>query len=63
MASAFETLTKDTGRRGGLLLVWWRELERKLQINQYLPGCSRGYLGDYDRDEQMTRGQTRDCGL
>ena len=26
----------------GLLLVWRRELEQKLQINQYLPGHSRG---------------------
>ena len=29
------------GRARGLLLVWRRELEQKLQIDQYLPGCSR----------------------
>ena len=30
------------GRGRGLLLVWRRELERKLHINRYLPGQSRG---------------------
>ena len=32
----------DAGRARGLLLVGRRELERKLQINWYLPGHSRG---------------------
>ena len=41
MASAFETPQRTQGRGRGLLF-WWRELERKLQINWYLPGCSRG---------------------
>ena len=41
MASAFETPQQTQGRAKGLLLVWQRELERKLQINWYLPGCSR----------------------
>ena len=47
-------------RARGLLLVWRRELEQKLQINQYLPGHSRGVtleimveldrrLGDWQR--------------
>ena len=30
------------GRGKGLLIVWRRELEKKLQINRYLPGRSRG---------------------
>ena len=30
------------GRARGLLLVWRRELEQKLQINNYLPGHGRG---------------------
>ena len=30
------------GRGKGLLIVWRRELEKKLQINRYLPGKSRG---------------------
>ena len=30
------------GRGKGLLIVWRRELEMKLQINRYLPGRSRG---------------------
>ena len=30
------------GRGRGLLMVWRRELEKKLQINRYLPGKSRG---------------------
>ena len=42
MAKALETPQKMQGRRRGLLLVWRRELERKLQINRYLPGQSRG---------------------
>ena len=42
MASAVETPQQTWGRARGLLLVWQRELERKLQIKQYLPGCSRG---------------------
>ena len=41
MASAFETLQQTWRRARGLLLVWWRELERTLQINWYLLGCSR----------------------
>ena len=42
MASTFETPQRTQGRARGLLLVWWRELERKLQINWYLPENSRG---------------------
>ena len=42
MASAFETSQRTQGRARGLLLVWQRELERKLWINWYSPGCSRG---------------------
>ena len=42
MASAFETTQKTQGRGRGLLLVWQRELEKKLQINWYLLGQSRG---------------------
>ena len=30
------------GRGRGLLMVWRRELEKKLQINRYLSGKSRG---------------------
>ena len=30
------------GRGKGLLIVWRRELEKKLKINRYLPGRSRG---------------------
>ena len=30
------------GSARGLLLVWRRELEQKLQIKHYLLGCSRG---------------------
>ena len=41
MASAFETPQRTQGRARGLLLVWKRELERKLQIKWYLPGHSR----------------------
>ena len=32
------------GRGRGLLVVWRRELEKKLQINRYLPGRSRGAI-------------------
>ena len=42
MASVYETPQRTQGRGGGLLLVWQRELEKKLQINQYLLGQSRG---------------------
>ena len=42
MASALETPQRMHGRGRGLLIVWRRELERKLHINQYLPGQSRG---------------------
>ena len=42
MANALETPQKMQGRGRGLLLVWRRELERKLHINRYLPGQSRG---------------------
>ena len=30
------------GRVMGLLLVWRRKLEQKLQINNYLPGSGKG---------------------
>ena len=42
MASAFEIPQKTQRRGRGLLVVWQRELEKKLQINWYLPGQSRG---------------------
>ena len=43
MAQALETPQRTTlGRERGLLLVWRRELERKLHINRYSPGQSRG---------------------
>ena len=42
MARVFETPQKTQGRGRELLLVWQRELDQKLWINQYLPGCSRG---------------------
>ena len=42
MAKALKTAQKMQGRVRGLLLVWRRELERKLQINRYLPTQSRG---------------------
>ena len=38
------TLTQGATSRGrarGLLLVWMRELEQKLQMNNYLPGHGR----------------------
>ena len=41
MASILETPQRMHGRGRGLLLVWRRELERKLHINRYLPGQSR----------------------
>ena len=41
MAQAVETPQKMQGGRG-LLLMWRRELERKVHINRYLPGQSRG---------------------
>ena len=52
--------TQDRGR--GLLLVWRRELGQKLQVNNYLPGHSRGYIENHDRedDRQETRGLTVD---
>ena len=53
MASAFETPQRTQERGRGLLLVWQRELEKKLHINQYLPGQSRGatleIMADMDR--------------
>ena len=42
MANSFETPQWMQRRARGLLLFWRRELERKLQINWYLPECSRG---------------------
>ena len=42
MATATSTPGKTQGRARGLLLVWRRELEWKLQVNNYLPGCGRG---------------------
>ena len=42
MTNSFETPQWMQGRARGLLLFWIRELERKLQINWYLSGCSRG---------------------
>ena len=41
MATVTSTPQKTQGRARGLLLVWRRELEQKLQINHYLLGCSR----------------------
>ena len=49
------------GRARGLLLVWRRELECKLRINNYLPGCSGGDIANYGREE--TWGLTIDYGL
>ena len=42
MANALETPRKMHGRGRGLLLVWRRELERKLHVNRYLPRQSKG---------------------
>ena len=42
MANSFETPQQMQERARSLLLFWRRELERKLQINWYLLGCSRG---------------------
>ena len=42
MTTTIKTPQMMQGRARGLLLVWRRELEWKLQINQYLLGCSRG---------------------
>ena len=42
MATMTSTPRKTQGRARGLLLVWRRELEWKLQINQYLLEHSRG---------------------
>ena len=35
------TSMEAKGRARGLVLVWRRELEQKLQINDYLPRCRR----------------------
>ena len=66
MANTFETPQWMQGRARGLLLVWRRELERKLQINQYLLGCSRGatleIMAEMDRrpeDRQRTVGHPK----
>ena len=42
MATTIDTSQRMQGRARGLLLVWRRELEWKLQIHWYLPGYSRG---------------------
>ena len=43
MAQAIDSSWETSKGRGrGLLVVWRRELEKKLQINRYLPGRSRG---------------------
>ena len=43
MAQAIDNSQESKRGRGkGLLIVWRRELEKKLQINRYLPGRSRG---------------------
>ena len=42
MAQALETSQRMQRRGRGLLLVWRRELERKLSINRHLPRQSRG---------------------
>ena len=44
MTTTIETPQRIQGRARGLLLVWRRELEQKLQINPYLQGCSRGAI-------------------
>ena len=54
MTRACETPQKTQGSRRDLLLVWQRELDQKLWINQYLPGCSREatleIMTEMDRD-------------
>ena len=43
MAQAIDNLQETKRGKGkGLLIVWRRELEKKLQVNRYLPGRSRG---------------------
>ena len=42
METVTSTPQKTQGMARGLLLAWRRELEQKLQVNHYLPGCSRG---------------------
>ena len=41
MATLTGICMEAKGRARGLLLVWRRELEQKLQINDYLPRCGR----------------------
>ena len=44
MAQAMETPQKMTKGGRGIKMVWRQELEKKLQVNQYLPGQSRGAM-------------------
>ena len=58
MATLTSTPRKTQGRARGLLLVWKKELEPKLQINNYLPGHGGGDTVNYDG--KKTRGPTAD---
>ena len=72
MAQVIETQQKTTQGGRGLLTVWRRELAKKLGINRYLPGQSRGAKlaimvqmdqcpGRQPGTDQETRDQKRLC--
>ena len=61
MAQAIETPQKTPQGGGrGLLMVWRKELEKKLSINRYLPGKSRGvHFSYHGSNGPMPRKETR----
>ena len=58
MAASTNAPRRTQGRARGLLLVWRRELECKLRINNYLWGCRRG-----ETLQIMTEGRPGDWQL
>ena len=58
MVTSTGTSMRAQSRARSLLLVWKRDLEQKLQINDCLLGCWRGNIKHSNRKE--TRGQTAD---